>query len=199
MAAKNRQTTRTKTKPSQVKPNDRGSPLEQAITSAAVIALAVGSLCFAFAWSINVVIIAFGLSLCAFWFLRLRLFDRLLFALEEVTQVDLDQDGRIADGHLIVKNANQARSKTALQVQADTHNGRLRELEDFLAKAYRIGTSESAMGVKPSDRAKYLECRDTLMRLGIGQWKSDSPRAGWRLAVSEDVARGIIADHVTEI
>lgn len=199
MAARNKQTTRTKSKPSAVKPNDRGSPLEQSLISAGVVAVAVGALAFTFGWSINVPLIAFAVSLCGFWFWRLRLFDSILFAVETITQQDIDGDGKIADGHLVVTNANRAKAKTAQQVQADANNNQLKELQDFVSKAYRIGTSESAMGVKPSDRAKYLECRDTLMRLGIGQWKSDNPRAGWKLAVSEDVARGIIADHVIEI
>jgi len=194
--ARTKQTTRTKPIP-RSKQQDTGfvqTPLAQSVISSAVIAIMFSCLAYVFSWDKNVVILSFGVSLCVIWFYRLHLFDGLLMQLEVITQQDLNQDGNI--GHLVVKNAAKARATSQAQVRQNQSEDKTKALHDFVERCYTIGTSESAMGIKPSDRAVYLENRDVLMRLGLAGWKSSNPRSGWKMLVSEDAALATIQNHV---
>lgn len=194
-----KQTTRTKTKPVSRNNDTVETPLMQTIITALFITLFVGTLTYSLKWPVEVPLVTLGFSLLVTWFWRLRLFDGLLFAVERITQTDLTGDNQIGKpSHLIVKNAPVARSKAQSQIKESTTHTRLSALETFTKKCYSIGTSESAQGIKPNDRATYLENRDTLFRLGIADWKSSNPKSGWKMLLPEDAALEAIQAHVTQ-
>jgi len=194
-----KQTTKTRTRaiPRSRQQNSEfvQTPLAQTIISSTVIAIAIACLCYVFAWSVNIVIVSFGLSLCLIWFYRLHLFDGLLMQLETIVQSDINQDGQI--GHLVVRNASRAKATTAKTIAERANEDKIKGLQDFVERAYTIGTSESAMGIKPNSRNRYLENRDVLMRLGLAQWRNpQNTKAGWVMTCDKDTTYAAIATHV---
>ena len=69
-------------------------------------------------------------------------------------------------------------------------------LIDFVRRCKTVGTSESAQGIRPNDRAQYLADRDTLMRLGLATWRGPNHLAGWELTVAPAQAFVVIRKHV---
>jgi hypothetical protein len=71
-------------------------------------------------------------------------------------------------------------------------------LESFVMSCYVMGkTSERAHGIRPWQRARYKDFRDSLLRLGLAEWQdAGNHNAGWRLVVAQDVALRTIAERV---
>ena len=192
-----RQTTKTRTRATAgTKPRSEyvDVPLYQALITSMFLTLLVATLALSFNWPYQVPLLTLGFSLFAAWLWRLGLWDKLLFVAEIITSSDINQDGQI--GHLVVKNAAKARATSAKNIEQSQQDTRLKDLETFVKRCYAVGCSESSQGIKPSDRAAYLENRDTLFRLGLAGWKTNNPRSGWKMLVSEDAAYTTIATHV---
>ncbi len=177
-------------------------PFGQAAITALMVAVAVALLSWAAGWSWKVTVVMSALSLVASWFWRLRLVDSLLWTAETITQRDVTGDGAIGRPvtSFTVANPAQARQAVAQETRQHTEDADKAGLLAFLDKCYLAGCGEHAHGVKASGpaRAKYVARRDTLLALGIAEWKSPgNPRAGWRLAVpSRPRARQLLEKHV---
>lgn len=195
--ARTKQTIRTRSKATAgTKPRNQyvDVPLYQALITSMFLTLLVTTLALSFNWPYQVPLLTLGFSLFIAWLWRLGLWDRLLFVAEVITSQDLNGDNQI--GHLTVVQGAKARATSAKNAQQSQQDTRLKDLETFVRKCYSVGTSESAQGVKPSDRSAYLEMRDALFRLGLAGWKTSNPRSGWKLLVSEDAAYATIQNHV---
>lgn len=176
-------------------------PLAQAGITALAIGLMAGLLALALRWRWQVPVVAFALSLAGGWFWRLRFVDKLLWAIETWTETDLTGDGQVGRPVVsyTVANPAVARAEVAREGQRSEQDAQRAELVAFTDRCFRLGTSESAHGIRAGgpDRDEYLKRRDVLLSLGIGRWRNpDRPRAGWTLAVSHERARQLIARHV---
>jgi hypothetical protein len=175
----------------------------QALLTALAFGSGVGLIAWAFGWSWRVPLVVMGLAVIAGWLWRLHVVDRLLWRIETALRRDLNRDGATGQPTLehpfTVVDQVEARA-TAHQVQAlDDESEKRDELLSFLARCYTHGTSEAAHRIKAGgpDRDKYLDCRDTLLDLGVGAWKNtERPRAGWILTMSEADAEELVMRHV---
>jgi hypothetical protein len=177
-------------------------PLATAAGTAICVTLATGALAWVFGWSVKVVMVTFGLGLLAAWLWRIGVADRLLWGIETWTKTDLDGDGRTGRpaAHLATMQPEAARATVARTVRAAAESERLVWLQAFVHRCYTVGCSESAQGIKPGERAQYLEARDLLLRLGVAVWRdAANKRLGWVLAADEPTAQAIIAEHVTAL
>ena len=177
-------------------------PVLQATATAVAATVAFGVAAWAFGWSGRAVAVVFALSLAGGWLWRLGWADKLLYAVESITRQDLDGDG-VAGApmtHLAMVQPEAARADAARQVRQTANGERLAWFQAFVHRCYVAGCSESAQGIKPGDRAKYLEGRDVLLRLGLAAWRDEAnKRLGWVLVADEPTAVAIIANHVTEL
>jgi hypothetical protein len=95
---------------------------------------------------------------------------------------------------------DKARESVASETRQTTQDTRLAWLIGFVQKCYTLGTSESAQGIKPGDRTKYLEARDLLLRLGLAEWRSETnKRLGWEMTTTQAVSVKTIREHVTTV
>jgi hypothetical protein len=178
-------------------------PLLTATFTAVSVTLAAGVLALAFGWPAKVVLLTFPLALLGAWTWRLGWADRMLYAVERVTHTDLDGDGYQGapmTSHLAAVQPEAARADVARQTRQTADGERLAWLQSFVHRCYAVGCSESAQGIKPGERARYLEARDLLLRLGLAEWRdAANKRLGWGLVADEPTAIAIIAEHVTEL
>lgn len=195
-----KQTTRTKTRPAgQPTESSVDLPLQQSLITALFITLFVGTIVYSFRLPVEIPLVTLGISLLVTWLWRLKLFDGLLFAVEKTLQTDITGDGQIGKpSSLVVVNGAKARATTASQVKAHASEDKLQELETFVERCYTVGTSESAQGIKPNNRAAYLAHKDVLFRLGLAENKTSNPKAGWKMTTDRSTALQTIAEHVTE-
>ena len=124
-------------------------------------------------------------------------------ASRKLDEKDLDGDGYAGapmTTHLAAVQPEAARQDVARQTRQTATNERLVWLQAFVHRCYLAGCSESAQGIKPGDRARYLEARDMLLRLGLAQWRDGAnKRLGWVMVADEPTAIAIIANHVQEL
>ena len=142
-----------------------------------------------------------GLTVC--WLAALGLARSLVWKIERVMGSDIDGDGQQGkpdDGHLLAVQPETARQNVAGEVRQRAADDRLTWLIGFVTRCYTLGTSESAQGIKPGERAKYCEARDLLLRLGLADWRhADNHRLGWDMTTSQASAIKTIREHVTTI
>ncbi len=176
-------------------------PFAQTVITAFLLAVGAGMLAIAFRWSWRVPVIVFGAALVLAWLWRLHLADSLLWAIETVTQHDVNNDGRVGRPAqtYTVANPHDARAQAQrAQRESEAEHNRA-ALVAFVKTCYTTGTSESAHGVKATgpDREAYVKARDVLLSLGVAKWRNpDRPRAGWFMAVTEAEALRIMTNHV---
>lgn len=178
-------------------------PMAQALGTALACGVGTTLIAAALSWSWQVPAFVAGASFCVAWFWRLRLLDGLLWKIESITRQDISGDGVAGQpttppAHAYtLANPAEARAEAAIDVRQQADNERRAELIAFLDRCLLVGCSESAQGIKASDRADYLRLREVLFQLGIAAWKNpEKPKAGWGLVVSHERARQIIARHV---
>lgn len=178
-------------------------PALTALGTALALTIAAGALAWAFGWPARTVLVIFALSLAGGWFWRLGFADKVLWQVESWTGKDFDGDGYAGapmTTHLAAVQPETARQDVARQTRQTATNERLFWLQAFVHRCYLAGCSESAQGIKPGDRARYLEARDMLLRLGLAQWRDGAnKRLGWVMVADEPTAIAIIANHVTEL
>lgn len=144
-----------------------------------------------------------GLAVC--WLAALGLARSLVWRIERFIGDDIDGDGVEGEpdpAHAMLENPGKAREASAKI--AGEHTGAIRtaELLGFLTRCSAVGTSEGKLGIgtSPQARAKYAALRDTLIQLGVGQWRDENRRAaGWLLTMTPAQAAPIIARHVREL
>ena len=178
-------------------------PALTAVGTATALTLACAVLAWALDWNGKVVAVTFALSLAGGWFWRLGFADKVLWQVESWTGKDFDGDGYAGapmTTHLAAVQPEAARQDVARQTRQTATNERLVWLQAFVHRCYLAGCSESAQGIKPGDRARYLEARDMLLRLGLAQWRDGAnKRLGWVMVADEPTAIAIIANHVQEL
>ena len=129
--------------------------------------------------TLRIVAVVFVGVLALAWVWRLGVVDSLLSVVERIVQ-DVDDDEPTDDsGHLMAVQADAARQSVATETRQRTADARLLWLIAFVAKCYTVGTSESAQGIKPGDRVRYLEARDLLFRLGSGDMARRTKQTTW--------------------
>jgi len=180
---------------------DVSVPVLQAFYTALAFGIMAGLLAWAAGWSWRVPVVVLALALAIGWLWRLRLVDGLLWKVESITRTDLTGDNQVGppvpQHAFTVANPAEARSEAAADVRQQQEDQRRAELLAFVDRCLLVGCSESAQGIKASDRADYLRLREVLFQLGIAAWKNpEKPKAGWGLVVSHERARQIIARHV---
>jgi len=98
---------------------------------------------------------------------------------------------------LLMLNAPAARADVADQVGQAERAQEVNDLVDFVRRCATIGTGESALGIKPSGRSKYLEAREILLELGAARWRDPgNKRLGWELAITPAAAVVLVKRHV---
>lgn len=178
-------------------------PMAQALGTALACGGGTALMAAALAWPWQVPVFVAGAAFCVAWFWRLRLLDALLWKIESITRADLTGDGvagppTAQPTHAYtLANPADARAEAAGDVRQQANDERRAELLAFLDRCLVVGCSESAQGIKASNRADYLRLREVLFQLGIAAWKNpEKPKAGWGIVVSHERARQIIARHV---
>jgi hypothetical protein len=176
-------------------------PLAQALATALVVIMSLGMLAWVFGWRWTIPVAVTAITLLAAWLWRLRHSDRLLWRTETWIRRDLNGDGVIGQpmtGFTLL-NPDVARRAVAAAEAAQTVEDRRQELYAFVDRCFLIGSSEFAQGIRASgpDRERYVRCRDALIDLGIGRWKSPGrPTAGWLVIGNPAAAKRIIDKHV---
>ena len=96
--------------------------------------------------------------------------------------------------------ANPNDSHAAVRQIQDHHaqDANRTHLIQFVRNCATVGTSESAQGVKPAQRAQYVADRDALLALGLARWRQSNRRTGWELAVPPADAVVILRRHVLD-
>lgn len=178
---------------------DVAVPLLQALITTGAFGIMAGLVAWAAAWSWRVPVVVVGLALAISWLIRLRLMDRLLWQVERLTGADLNGDG--VSGRpttYAVANPAQARAAVASELRQADDQAKRAALLAFVDRCYISGCSERAHGVAASGptRNAYIANRDTLLNLGLAEWKHAGARGGWRMCVSRQRAHQIIEKHV---
>jgi hypothetical protein len=148
----------------------------------------------------------FALGLAGVWALNLWQSHRLLWKVEKIVGRSLDGDPFVGEppdsGHVLLVNPDKARAQVA-QAQAETaRRVKTSDLLTFWTRCHTQGTAQRAHGIDAGSGVafdRYNEMRDTLLRLGLAEWRNPaSPKAGWR--VVGDMAEGgaLLAKHVKE-
>jgi hypothetical protein len=176
-------------------------PALTATGTALALTLACGVLAWALDWNGKVVAVTFALSLAGGWFWRLGFADRMLWSVESWTGRDLDNDhsiGKPALGFATI-NPGVARATVAREFAQNATEARQTALQAFCDRCYLSGTSEAAHGITASgpDRLNYVACRDTLMSIGLAQWKNPNRlKGGWVMTSDPATCKGIVSNHV---
>lgn len=176
-------------------------PALTAIGTALALTLACGVLAWALDWNGKVVAVTFALSLVGAWLWRLDFADKVLWQVESWTGRDINGDGRAGNPALgfATINPGVARATVARESAQNDTDARQTALQAFVDRCYLSGTSEAAHGITASgpDRVNYTACRDTLIALGLAQWKNpDRPKGGWVLTTDPATAKAIVSNHV---
>lgn len=147
----------------------------------------------------------FVVGITLIWALSLWQSHRLLWIIERITRLDLDNDQQIGapTGHKLLINPGQARAKTT-RAQAETQKRiYVSDLLDFWTRCNMIGTSQRDHGIEAGSGAalrRYEEMRDILFNLGLAEWKNpQSHNAGWRVVGDLDHGAQILAQHVRDL
>lgn len=185
--------------------SDVGVPIGQSLFSAFVAALVAAVI----AWRLGGDIIMWAIvgavgGLAVSWLAALGLARQLVWRIERFIGEDLDGDGNEGKpddaGHLMAVQADAARQSVATETRQRTADARLLWLISFVARCYTVGTSESAQGIKPGERAKYLEARDLLFRLGLAEWRDEqNKRLGWAMTTNQAMTVKTLREHVTAV
>ena len=184
-------------------------PLFAAVISALVVMLVAVIGAVVLDWPLKSVPVAGGATLLLMWAWRgVVRSEALLWTRETITQRDINRDGAVGKPHdvtlLDMRNWSpppRAPIPEGASLYAETDTKRA--LIAFVMSCYTFrtpthaGTSERAHGIRPWQRSRYKDFRDALIRLGIADWQDkDNRRLGWELVVEQDVALGLIAEHV---
>jgi hypothetical protein len=150
---------------------------------------------------LRLVAVSFVAVLALAWLWRLGVVDSLLSVVERIVQdVDGFEDPAEDPGHLMAVQPDAARQTVAQATRQTATDDKLLWLISFVARCYTVGTAESAQGIKPGDRAKYLEARDLLFRLGLAQWRSETnKRLGWDMTTNQAMTVKTLREYVTAV
>lgn len=178
-------------------------PMMQSIITAIVVTLLIGVLAVIAGRTdvLRVLAVSFVVTLCVSWLWRLGIVTGLLQTVERIVQ-DLDDDDEPAEdpAHLMAVQPDQARQTVATETRQRVYDERLAWLVGFVNRCYTLGTSESAQGIKPGDRAKYLEARDLLFRLGLADWRDEqNKRLGWIMKTNQAMTVKTLREHTTTV
>lgn len=138
-------------------------------------------------------------------FQRLGVIDNGLNVREKITQTDTDDDsdtGEENTTHNMLQNPGQAREVSNKIASGNGGALRTAELLSFVTRCATIGTSEAKLGIgtSPQQRQQYKQLRDSLIELGIAEWKNEERRAlGWELRMTPEQAAPIISAHVKQL
>ena len=141
-------------------------------------------------------------GLAVAWLAALGLARQLVWRIERFIGDDADDDDAPDDAetHLMAVQADAARQSVATETRQRSADARLLWLISFVARCYTVGTSESAQGIKPGERAKYLEARDLLFRLGLAEWRDEhNKRLGWDMTTNQAMTVKTLREHVTAV
>jgi len=182
---------------------DVGVPIGQSLFSAFVAALVAAVI----AWRLGGDIIMWAIvgavgGLAVSWLAALGLARQLVWRIERFIGDDAGDDDAPDDAetHLMAVQADAARQSVATETRQRTADARLLWLIAFVARCYTVGTSESAQGIKPGERARYLEARDLLLRLGLAEWRDEhNKRLGWAMTTNQAMTVKTLREHVTTV
>ena len=182
---------------------DVGVPIGQSLFSAFVAALVAAVI----AWRLGGDIIMWAIvgavgGLAVSWLAALGLARQLVWRIERFMGDDADEEDSadVDPAHLMAVQPDQARQSVAIETRQRSADDRLLWLISFVARCYTVGTSESAQGIKPGDRARYLEARDLLFRLGLAEWRSETnKRLGWDMTTNQAHCVKTLREHVTTV
>jgi len=146
-----------------------------------------------------------GLLVVAVWIVAPWLKLQITYRLETWFGTDLDRDGIQGDpaqpGRVMVVRGSEARAQATL-IAAEAEMEKRVSLEgmvQFVLTCFRVGTSESAQGIKPNDRAKYLEARQILEDLGLVQWRNPTNhKLGWDIIGTQAQVIKHVREHLIE-
>jgi hypothetical protein len=144
-------------------------------------------------WPAAVAIVAGG-----GWLWRMAATSDTLFRTESLTvdQAPAAPPAQAQPG-LLMLNTPAARRDVADQVGQAERAQEVAGLVDFVRRCACVGCGESALGIKPSGRPKYLEAREILLELGAARWRDpDNKRLGWELAITPAAAVVLVKRHV---
>ena len=176
-------------------------PLYQALISGVIMAALAGGVALATGEDVVLWASIAGLSAMAgVWALRLQTHTELLSTRERVMTPEgkpavTDATGNDG-GHVMAVNVGQAAATVEEEQRAQARRMRVARAVAFVDRCYSVGTSENSQGIKPQDRAEYLEGRDLLMRLSVAKWKiNGNTKAGWTMAVDRKTAMRVLRDN----
>jgi hypothetical protein len=176
-------------------------PALTALGTALALTMMAGGLALLFGWPAKTVLIVFAVSVGGAWFWRLGFADKVLWQVESWTGKDFNGDGQTGRPALGFAVVNPARARAAVTHESAQNDTEARQtaLQTFCDVCYLSGTSEAAHGITASgpDRMNYTTCRDTLMSIGLAQWKNPNrPRGGWVMTTDPATCKAIVANHV---
>lgn len=178
---------------------DWSVPFLQAVTTGVVggsaVAAVVGLLWHVGLWLVWPASIAIMAG--AGWIWRMAATSETLFRTEQVVIEAQPEPPKQAQPGLLMLNAPAARADVADQVGQAERAQEVNDLVDFVRHCATIGTSESALGIRPSGRAAYIERRNVLLELGAARWRDPgNKRLGWELAITPAAAVVLVRRHV---
>ncbi len=185
---------------------DVAVPIAQAVFSGFVGALLGGTLSMFVDWDIwRMMLGGFVLGITSIWSINLWQSHRLLWTIEKVTRLDLDNDQKIGqpNEHGMLINPERARNMMT-RLEAEKHQWiRTSDLLDFWTRCHLVGTSQRDHGIDAGSGAalrRYEEMRDTLFRLGLAEWKNpESHNAGWRVIGDLETGTRILMQHMRDV
>lgn len=136
------------------------------------------------------------------WVWRILRSDALLWRLERMTGRELDGKPGIGKPHdVTLLNMGDYTPPASNLPDMTTEGGTptKRALMSFVLSCYVMGkTSERAHGIKPWQRKRYLNFRESLIdKLRIAQWDDvENHNLGWHMVVDQDTALRVIDEYV---
>lgn len=138
----------------------------------------------------------------AMWVWRILRSDALLWRLERMTGRELDGKpglGKPHDVTLLNMGDYTPPAPNLPDMMTDGGTPTKRALLSFVMSCYVMGkTSERAHGIKPWQRGRYIDFRDSLIdELRLAQWDdATNHNLGWHMIVDQDTALRMIDDRV---
>lgn len=141
------------------------------------------------------------LAVAAFLFCA-WLWQQITYRLEVWFGRDLDHDQQVGDpSRLLIVNGDAARAKAQRLAEAAAlaEQPSSEDMMRFIRTCHAVGTSETAQGIKPNQRHRYVQCRQVLEDLGLVRWRNpDNPRLGWDIVGEQAAAIKLAREHLRD-